>query len=128
MVYDRWMVDANWKLFRDDVLGGIPMPIRYVVAPIARRGVRQQLRGHGIGVHSGDEIHAIGRRDLGALADFLGDKPYFLGANPTETDAVAYGQLANIILAPIATPVKDEALSRKNLVAFVDRFRARYYG
>ena len=32
MVYDRWMVDSNWRLFRDDVLGGIPIPIRYLEA------------------------------------------------------------------------------------------------
>jgi hypothetical protein len=28
---------------------------------------------------------------------------------------------------PIASPIKDEALRRKNLVAFIDRFRNRYY-
>ncbi len=127
MVYDRWMVDDNWKTFRNTVLGGIPIPTRYVVAPIARRGVRQQLRGHGMGIHNGEEIRAIGRRDVGALADVLGDKPYFLGNEPTEIDATAFGQLANIMLVPIASPVKDEALSRKNLVAFVDRLRTRYY-
>jgi glutathione S-transferase len=127
MVYDRWMVDDNWKGFRDVVFGGIPAPVRYVIPFVARRGVGQQLRGHGIGVHSAAEIHEIGRRDISALADVLGDKPYFLGNNPSEIDAIAYGQLANIMLVPIASPVKDEALNRKNLAAFVDRFRTRYY-
>ena len=28
MVYDRWMVDANWQFFRDIVLGGMPLPVR----------------------------------------------------------------------------------------------------
>jgi glutathione S-transferase len=127
MVYDRWMVDENWQLFRNTVLGGISVPMRYAIAPMARRGVRQQLRGHGIGVHSREEIHAIGKRDIGALADVLGDKPFFFGSEPSEIDAIAYGQLANIVLAPIASPVKDEALNRKNLTAFLDRFRTRYY-
>jgi glutathione S-transferase len=127
MVYDRWIVEANWKVFRDVVLGGVPKPVRYAIAPLARRGVRKQLMGHGIGLHSADEIAAIGRRDIDALADVLGDKPYFFGSNPGETDAVAYGQLANIMLVPIASPVKDHALSRKNLSAFLDRFRQRYY-
>lgn len=127
MVYDRWMVDDNWKNFRSVVFGGIPAPVRYVIPVVARRGVRQQLRGHGLGVHSAAEIHEIGRRDIGALADVLGEKLYFLGNEPSEIDAIAYGQLANIMLVPIASPVKDEALSWKNLVAFVDRVRARYY-
>lgn len=127
MVYDRWMVDRNWSVFKGVVLGGVPAPMRWVIAPMARRGVRKQLAGHGIGLHSGDEIHAIGKRDVNALADILGDKPFFMGDKPSEIDAVAYGQLANIIVPPIETPVKDEALKRGNLPAFVTRVREKYF-
>jgi len=127
LVYDRWMVETNWPVTRAVVLGMIPAPLRAVIAPIARRGVRRQLAGHGIGLHSPQEIHAIGRRDIGAIADILGDKPYLMGDTPTEIDAVAYGLLANIVLVPIESPVKDAALGRKNLVDFVERIRARYF-
>ena len=127
MVYDRWDVDENWQRFRDVVLGAVPALVRPLVALVARRGVRGQLKGHGIGLHSRDEIHAIGRRDVGAIADFLGDKPFLMGDRPTEIDAVAYGQLPNIMCVPIDTPVKDEALRRPNLVAYVDRMKARFF-
>lgn len=127
MVYDRWIVDKNWRVFREVVLGGIPVPVRYAIAPVARRGVRKQIRGHGIGIHSGDEIAAIGKRDINALSDALGDKPFFFGDKPTEIDAVAYGQLANILIPPFESAVKDEALRKKNLTAFIDRFKQRYY-
>ena len=128
MVHDRWMVDSNWAMFRDIVLGGVPAAIRPIIAVIARRGVRRQLRGHGIGIHTADEIHAIGRRDIAALSAVLGAKPFFMGDTPTEIDATAYGLLANIIAAPTVSPVKQDALARLNLVAFVDRFNMRYYG
>ncbi len=128
MVFDRWMVDANWPLTQQTVLGMIPTPVRLVIAPIARRGVRRQLTGHGIGLHSPDEIHAIAAKDIGAIADFLGDKPYLMGTAPTEIDAVAYGMLANIMLVPIASPTKDAALRRTNLVGYVARIRDRYFG
>ena len=127
MVFDRWVVEENWKSFRDVVLGRVPTPIRQLLAPFARRGVRRQLKGHGIGVHSGGEIHAIGRRDLGAVADFLGDKPFLMGESATEIDAIAYGLLPNIMHVPIASPVKDEALKRSNLVDYVERIRCRYF-
>ena len=127
MVYDRWIVDENWRIFRDVVLGGVPAPIRPVVALVARRGVRRQLEGHGIGLHSRDEIHAIGRRDIGALADFLGDKPFLMGETATEIDAVAYGLLPNVMQVPIASPIRDEALKRANLVGYVERVRSRYF-
>ena len=128
MVYDRWIVDENWRRFRDVVLGGVPAPIRMVIAPLARRGVRQQLAGHGIGLHSPEEIHAIGRGDIAAIADVLGDKPFLLGDEPTTIDAVAYGILPNIMHVPIVSPVKDAALARTNLVAYVERMRVAYFG
>lgn len=127
LVYDRWMVDANWPVTRAVVLGMIPAAVRALMAPIARRGVRRQLAGHGIGLHSPQEIHAIGQRDIGAIADFLDDKPYLMGGTPTEIDAIAYGVLANIMLVPIESPVKDAALGHRNLVDFVERIRARYF-
>jgi len=125
MVYDRWVVEENWRVFRDVVLGALPALLRPIIAPIARRGVRGQLKGHGIGLHSADEIHAIGRRDVGALADVLGAKPFLMGDTPTEIDAIAYAQLANIMQVPIASPVKDYALGRANLVAYLERMMSR---
>ncbi len=127
MVCDRWMVDANWPLTQQTVLGMIPAPVRFVMAPIARRGVRRQLLGHGIGLHSADEIHAVGTKDIGAIADFLGDKPFLMGDTLTEIDAVAYGLLANIMCVPIASPVKAAAARRANLVDCIERIRARYF-
>ncbi len=127
LVYDRWVVEENWGGFRNVVLGGLPAPLRSLVAPVARRGVRRQLHGHGIGLHSREEIHGIGRKDIGALGDFLEDKPFFLGETATEIDAIAYGFLANIVNVPIASPVKDEAERRPNLVGFIERMRSRYF-
>lgn len=127
LVYDRWMVEENWCSFRDIVLGGVPAVVRPAIAPIARRGVRRQLKGHGIGIHSAEEIHDIGRRDVGALADVLGDDLFFFGDTPTSFDAVAYGFLANILEVPIVSPVKDEGLRRSNLPAFLTRMRDRLW-
>jgi glutathione S-transferase len=127
LVFDRWMVDENWPLTQQTVLGMIPPLVRAVIAPIARRGVRRQLVGHGIGLHSAEEIHAIGTKDIGAVADLLGDKPFLLGDTATEIDAVAYGLLANILLVPVKSPIKDAALRRANLVDYVERIRTRYF-
>jgi glutathione S-transferase len=127
MVYDRWIVEKNWVVARDVILGGIPLPMRSLIAPIARRGVRKQLEAHGIGLHSRDEIHAIGRSDVSAIAAFLGDKPFLMGNTATQVDAVAYGLMANIANAPIESPIRDEIASRSNLVSYMQRMREQYY-
>lgn len=128
MVYDRWMVDEHWRGFRDVVLGALPVPVRRVIGPVARRGVRRQLRGHGIGLHARDEIYAIGRGDIRAVADFLGDKPFLMGETASGIDAVAYGFLANIVRPPIESPLKREAVERANIRDYLQRIEARYFG
>ena len=127
LVYDRWFVDANWHIVRDIVLGGVPAPVRPLVAAFARRGVRAQLKGHGIGLHTRDEIHAIGCKDMAAVSDFLGTKPYLMGEQPTGIDASAYGTLANVLKAPVVSPIRDEGLKRENLVAYLDRMQERFF-
>ena len=127
MVYDRWVRPENWALLKSTVLGGIPAPVRAVMAPIARRGVKRQLKGHGMGCHSEAEIAAIGTRDIGALAAILGHKPYFFGETPCEADAVAYGQLANIHYVEFTSPLQAAIADHPNLVSFIERFRGRYY-
>jgi glutathione S-transferase len=127
MVNDRWNTPENWPILKSTVLGSIPAPIRAIMAPFARRGVLKQLKGHGMGCHSAEEIAAIGTRDLNALAAILGDKPYFFGDTPTEIDAVAYGQLANFQSVGFSSPMKAVIAGHPNLVAFLERFRMRFY-
>jgi glutathione S-transferase len=128
MVYDRWMVAGNWAIARDVILGGIPVPIRSIIAPIARRGVRKQLEAHGIGRHSRHEIAAIGCSDVGAVGEFLGDKPFLMGNTPSQIDAAAYGLLANIASVPIESPVREAIEGRPNLSRYIERVREKYYG
>ncbi len=127
MVYERWMVESNWRKFRDIVLGGIPQPLRVILAPVIRRNVKRQLMGHGLGKHSLQEVRAIGIKDMIALADVLEGKPFFMGETPTEIDAIAYSLLANILSVPIESPVKNAGLSHTNLVDFVARMASMYF-
>ena len=127
MVFDRWVRDENWPVLKQSVLGQVPSVVRTVVAPIARRGVKGQLRGHGMGLHSPEEIEMIARRDLEALASMLGDRDWFLGDSPTLVDATVFSLLANIRYVAFASPMKAMIDNHPNLAAHVDRFRARFY-
>ncbi|HQR53685.1 MAG TPA: glutathione S-transferase family protein [Burkholderiales bacterium] len=127
LMYDRWLTTEGWKLTRDAFFGGLPPPLRPLVATVARRGMRKELWGHGMGRHSAEEIQAIGRADLTALADFLGDTPYFMGERPTSLDACAYAFLANLLWAPLETPLQAHAQNYPQLEAYCRRMRNRYY-
>jgi hypothetical protein len=96
------------------------------VVALARRSVQSLLAGQGTARHRADESHAIGICDLGALADWLDNNPHPMGATPTGI-AAAYGLVASVLEAPLASPVKDHGRGRPNLVAWRAWFRSRYY-
>jgi glutathione S-transferase len=127
VVHTRWVDEDGWRKTREAFFGALPVPLRWILPPLARRGLRAQMRGHGMGRHSADEIHAIGGRDVDAVADFLADKPFMLGEQPRSLDACAYAFLANVLWAPVESPIRDRARARPNLEAYCQRMKARYY-
>lgn len=127
VVQTRWVEDAGWQKTREAFFGALPMPLRWILPPLARRGLRSEMRGHGMGRHSAAEIHAIGCRDVTAVADFLADKPFMLGNEPTSLDASAYAFLANLMWAPVDSPIQRHARARPTLEAFCQRMKARYF-
>jgi glutathione S-transferase len=125
VVHTRWADAAGWAKTKVGFFGSLPLPLRWLLPPLARRGILGEMRGHGMGRHSETEIHVIARRDVDAVADFLADKPFMLGAAPTSLDATAYGFLANLLWAPVDSPIRQQAVSRPNLEAYCQRMKAR---
>ncbi|MEP3051096.1 MAG: glutathione S-transferase family protein [Erythrobacter sp.] len=124
LVYDRWCRSENWAVLKNTVLGDIPAPVRMVVAPIARRSVKKQLLGHGMGLHSEAEIAGIANRDIDALAAILADQNYIFGDRPCMADAAIYSLLANIYFVEFASPMKAMITAHPNLVSMLERFKA----
>lgn len=127
VVHTRWAQDDGWALTKSAFFATLPVPLRWIVPALARRGLLAEMRGQGMGRHSGEEIHAIGCRDVTAVADFLADKPYMLGAQPSSLDATAYAFLANLLWAPVDSPIRRHAQGRTNLEAYCQRMKAQYY-
>ena len=61
------------------------------------------------------------------VADYLGDKPFFMGEKPTLADATVYGYVANLIAVPMESPVKQYGLSRPNLNEHLKRMQNRFF-
>jgi glutathione S-transferase len=127
VAHTRFIDAAGWRLTRPAFFATLPVPLRWFVPALARRGLRAELHGHGMGRHGPAEIHAIGCRDVTAIADFLADKPFMLGATPSSLDATAYAFLANLLWAPIGSPIQQHAGRYPNLEAYCQRMKARYY-
>lgn len=121
----RYRVPENWALYRQvlahSIMPGVAEAQWGPVVDQIGSQVREQMYGHGMGRHSGDEVARIARDDFTALADFLGDKPYFMGDKPSTVDATAYAYIANLIEPPLASPIVDHVCSLENLPRYVER-------
>ena len=127
-VYNRWIDARNWPLLRHTFFDSLPPVVRSIVPAVARRKVRGYLYAQGIGRHSAEEIYAFGVADVRAVADWLADKPCFMGAEPSGVDATIYPFLAAAMVPPFPSPMRTEALNCANLVTYVERMRQRYFG
>ena len=126
-VYVRWVEPEGWAKTKPAFFAKMPAPLKWFVPNLARRGLLKELHGHGMGRHGRDEVYAIGKRDITALADFLGSKPYFMGDKPCSLDATAYAFLANLVWPPVESALKQHAKQYPQLEVYCERMKNRYY-
>jgi glutathione S-transferase len=127
VVHDRWMDDANFQRGPAKFFDSVPAPMRRVVKAMVRRKLRATLRGQGIGRHSPDEIVALATRSIDAIADFLGDKPFFMGGEPTGVDATMFAFACGALCPHFETRTRAAAEMHDNLRRYVGRMTARFY-
>ena len=75
-LHARWMVDENFDKGPRRFFDAVPSPLRPLVVLMTRRQVRRNLWAHGMGRHTTTEMDQLAVRDIGAIADFLAQKPY----------------------------------------------------
>jgi glutathione S-transferase len=123
----RWSVDKNFDKGPRRFFDAAPAPIRPLIIGKVRRDVKRTLHGQGFGRHSRELIETLAKRDLDAISDFLGDKPFLFGNDPHAADASVYGSVASALCPLFDTAIKDHAQSFPNLVAYAKRCTARWF-
>ncbi|MGH8583161.1 MAG: glutathione S-transferase family protein [Gammaproteobacteria bacterium] len=127
VAYSRWEDDAGWAVIKPVFFKHLPAVARGLIPVVARYQVRKALWLQGTGRHSRDEVYRLGAADIAAVAGLLGNQPFVLGARPSAIDAVVYAFMANAIVPPIDSPIRDAALAHPRLVAYCERMRQRYF-
>jgi glutathione S-transferase len=127
LVHARWMDDANFARGPRQFFRIVPAPLRPLVVAMVRRKVRAALHGQGMGRHSPAEIVALATHAIAATADYLGGKPFFMGAEPTGVDATLFAFTAGALCPLFETPIRGAAERHDNLRRYVGRMAARYY-
>lgn len=105
----------------------MPIPLRWLVPTVLKRAFSKQLYARGMGRHSEEVIIAQGKSDLDALAELLGDQPYFLGDRPSSIDACVFGFLGVSLYVAGDNPLYRYGASLENLMHYCERMRACYF-
>lgn len=111
----------------DEFAQKLPIPLRWLVPAVMSRAFDKQLRARGMGRHTEDVILAQGKADLDAVADLLGDGPYFFGDTPSSIDACVFGFLGVSVYVEGHNPLFRHGASKDNLMRYCERMRARYF-
>lgn len=110
-----------------ELAGSFPVPMRWLVPTVLKRGFSKQLYARGMGRHSQEVIIEQGKADLDALAELLGGQPYFLGDRPSSIDACVFGFLGVSLYVAGDNPLYRYGAGLENLMHYCERLRARYF-
>jgi glutathione S-transferase len=124
--YELIVTDEGWAQMRAFLERDMSPLVVVMVGSMLRRSFRKHLFERGVARHTPAEVELMGKADVDALVALLGDRPWFLGEQPTKTDASAFGLLAVAIKSDLPTPVCSYARAQPTLVRFVERALARF--
>ncbi len=127
MVFSRWIDPKSSPQFLKIVLGPLPAPLRPIIKTMICRRISGNLYAQGLGRHRPEELYLLALEDLEAVAFFLEDKPFLLGAEPCLWDAAVFPHLANLCYVQIPSPLQQSIQRFPQISAYCDRMMARYF-
>ncbi|MBB6523573.1 glutathione S-transferase C-terminal domain-containing protein [Pseudoteredinibacter isoporae] len=127
LVHSRWIREDGWEVTNKALFSSLPGPLKLFVPALVRRGVAKNLKHHGMGLHSDDEILAIAKQSIDALAVLLGDKPYFFGDKPSNLDATVFALIVQLTHSENDIAISPFAKAHQNLVDYCERIAKAYY-
>jgi glutathione S-transferase len=132
ILFIRWATDDGWAVFEPslrEMLGkmGVPSLLRGMVSSGARKQTVGRARTQGIGRQPRTEVVGTCTKIIDALAEQLGDRPYFCGDELTTYDATVYAFAAGILCPAFDNELRKHAAAKKNLTSYVDRMKEKYW-
>ncbi len=130
VIEPRWPTVERFEIYVPYIVGGpqlseLPQEVQDALLAF-REKIHDEHLKQGMGLRPHEDIVRCLKEDLDALSTFLGDKPFFLGEEPTSYDATIYSTFRHVADVPWDWAGRDYARSKTNLVAYADRMRARF--
>ncbi|MYW71941.1 glutathione S-transferase family protein [Pseudonocardia sp. SID8383] len=128
VIYARWRNDEVFSVYLPSFVapGEEPAPELVEAMGAYRQKIWGAASGHGMGLRADDDVLTNFKADIDALSDFLADKPFLLGSEPTSYDATVYSTYRHIADVPWDWAGRDYARSKSNLAGYATRMQDRF--
>ena len=125
-----WYVyDYDYEKVRDRFPKFVPIPFlqKMIVKKISNT-IADQSRKQGIGRYPRDKVIEMATQDIELLSQALGDKPYIMGNEPTETDCTIFGFCLMMLVGfPDGFVLKEVANKYDNLKEYAQRMKEAFW-
>ena len=122
----RWIRPDGWAVMQQAAFGGMPAPVRLLIAPLVRRSILKALKGQGTARLSDAENDLLSAENAHAIASLLGEKPYLLGNRPCGSDATVLAFAIAATSRAFPGRIRDAILGETNLAAYRDRLAGEF--
>jgi glutathione S-transferase len=126
LVYERWMIDANFDKGPRHFFDAAPALIRPLIVGKVRKNVKANLMAQGTGRHSYSEVLHLTDKALKAVSIELGARQFFGGEDARGVDATLGAMMMGLLCPHFSGPLRDLVLAYPNLVAYEARIKARF--
>ncbi len=130
LVQSRYRRDEDFALY-DPIwvkfLSWLPVEQREAPVKDFRERILGQFFHSGYGRNTEDEVNELLFEQFDAISDYLGEKPYFHGDEPSSIDAAVYSYLTHAMFVPFPGPICQYGNTKPNLLSYVDRIQKDHY-
>lgn len=136
VIQPRWREDSGWHTYipyilgqgdksYEEVWGALDDDFKAFVDAFRER-ILAGFNGQGMGRRPDEEVVEIFKEDIDAMSDFLADKPFLMGDQPSSFDAGFYSEVRHCMDQPHQWAGTGYVASKANLKAYADRMRDKY--
>jgi len=127
LLSERWLNRANFDKGPLAFFQGVPEEAREGVIQDQIAKLRTNFEKNDVTKFSKDEMYAFARNSVDAVGNYLGDKTYFMGDEPSGVDATVYSFMASCGTDFFDSPMVEMIAAHENIGAYVKRMEERYF-
>lgn len=127
LLYNRWLVEENWKNVKKTYFGNMPFLFRDLFAYTLRKQVRGMCYAQGISRYSSNEIQKIVGQDINTLVHFMTGETSYFKEGISRIDLTVFSIMASIMMTDLPVNFIDQFKNNKKIINYLEFYMGKYF-